>query len=990
MKRTLTFALLLFCSLISWADKQPNDTIEVRGEVVDNFTREVVDSVFMEVLMPDSTTVVDTLWNLRHNKMKGGWWGDWEVPGYNFKLARYGNYLLRCTKRGYKPSITTLNIPRKHYNKKVREWENDPILLKKSSSYDFDTEMGEVTVTATRIKMLQDGDTVVYNADAFELSEGSMLDELIRQLPGVELRDGGEIYVNGHKVDELMLNGKHFFKGDAKVALDNLPAYMVQNVKAYQRADEKAYLDKHHEEMKKKDPWVIDVNLKRQYNQGWIGNAEGGWGPHLGSNDAKENDKGVYIGRLFLTRFTDHSRLTIFANANNTSTHSHPGQEGSWSDWSSPTGEADVVSGGIEFHVDSKEKKTTFDTSLNAQHTKTRNETVTSSTTFLEGGDVFGRSRNNDEQTSTNVNWNAHLEIPKKNTYFDLTPSFGFTHNKSTSFGRSATFTADPIDHYRGESLDLLFQPLGSARLDSILTNRSLQNSLGTTTTYSPSINASLYTVAPWNGERIDFSVRASHNRTDSESFSHNDLRQGTERDFRNQYSLSPSRSTNINVSFSHGIYETKIGTIEMSYSYNYAYNNGHRSLYRLDKYADSWGADTHHEIGSLPSTTDSLNAVIDIRNSYHTLTRDHQHLTGLSMSKGGDWGFYYIAASIQHSRNHIEDTRDTHKTLTRRFNLPQVYGFAKIKDWDINFNYNQAAPQMSYLLDIRDDSNPLNISEGNAHLKNSSSEGFGLNYSHANMEKQRNWRSGLTIGLQQNSVANAMSYNRKTGVYKYRPENISGNWNANLNGSFDIPLDKQKLLTLKNMTNLIYNHNVDYASEMTDTQDDGQTAEVTQTSTKSTVHNYTANDQLELVYQKGNYRASLVSSADYTHATSTRANFMTINTVDFSYGATCALKLPWNFQLDMDLTMHSRRGYEDETMNDNNLVWNAALSKSVLKNKALTLKLIGHDILQQLSNVRRTVNAQGRTETWYNTQPAYCLFTLSYKLNVMPKKKQQ
>lgn len=89
--RQLFFSFFLLCAISAWADKQPNDTIQVRGEVVDNFTREVVDSVFMEVLMPDSATVVDTLWNLRHNKSSMGWWGDWEMPGYHFKLPQYGN-----------------------------------------------------------------------------------------------------------------------------------------------------------------------------------------------------------------------------------------------------------------------------------------------------------------------------------------------------------------------------------------------------------------------------------------------------------------------------------------------------------------------------------------------------------------------------------------------------------------------------------------------------------------------------------------------------------------------------------------------------------------------------------------------------------------------------------------------------------------------------------------------------------------------------------
>ena len=90
--------------------------------------------------------------------------------------------------------------------------------------------LGEVQVNATKVKFYMNEDTLVYNADAFELSEGSMLDALIEQLPGVELKDDGRIYVNGRFVESLLLNGKDFFKGDNLIMLENLPSYMVKNI----------------------------------------------------------------------------------------------------------------------------------------------------------------------------------------------------------------------------------------------------------------------------------------------------------------------------------------------------------------------------------------------------------------------------------------------------------------------------------------------------------------------------------------------------------------------------------------------------------------------------------------------------------------------------------------------------------------------------------------------------------------------------------------
>ena len=89
----------------------------------------------------------------------------------------------------------------------------DPIIMKRKPSNRV-RRLDEITVTASNIKMINRGDTVIYNAEAFQLSQGSMLDELIRNLPNVELRNGGQIFVNGQFVESLLLNGKDFFKGN--------------------------------------------------------------------------------------------------------------------------------------------------------------------------------------------------------------------------------------------------------------------------------------------------------------------------------------------------------------------------------------------------------------------------------------------------------------------------------------------------------------------------------------------------------------------------------------------------------------------------------------------------------------------------------------------------------------------------------------------------------------------------------------------------------
>lgn len=105
------------------------------------------------------------------------------------------------------------------------------------------TTLDGIVVKATKVKMVWKGDTLVYNADAFNLPKGSMLDDLIRQMPGVTMNDNGEIFVNGRKVDELLLGSKSFFRGKSEVLLRNLPYYTVKNIKVYDKQSEMSECD---------------------------------------------------------------------------------------------------------------------------------------------------------------------------------------------------------------------------------------------------------------------------------------------------------------------------------------------------------------------------------------------------------------------------------------------------------------------------------------------------------------------------------------------------------------------------------------------------------------------------------------------------------------------------------------------------------------------------------------------------------------------------
>lgn len=107
------------------------------------------------------------------------------------------------------------------------------------------------------------------------------------------------------------------------------------------------------------------------------------------------------------------------------------------------------------------------------------------------------------------------------------------------------------------------------------------------------------------------------------------------------------------------------------------------------------------------------------------------------------------------------------------------------------------------------------------------------------------------------------------------------------------------------------------------------------------------------------------------------------MDTWNFSYGANANFNFDFGLSISTDIRMNSRRGYSDRSMNTNELLWNAQIAQSFLKNNAATLSIQFYDILQKQSNVSRTLTATQRTDSWTNAINSYFMVHFIYKLNI-------
>ena len=408
--------------------------------------------------------------------------------------------------------------------------------------------------------------------------------------------------------------------------------------------------------------------------------------------------------------------------------------------------------------------------------------------------------------------------------------------------------------------------------------------------------------------------------------------------------------------------------TTEFSIGYGYEHQHHERnsSLYLLDTLSTS-------AIGVLPSVAE-YESRIDRRNSYSSTYDDGTHniIPAMEWTKQYEKGKLYFMARIffQPTRQQLDYERgDVDTTIVRnsvKWALPYWILNKTGKDYSFSsqlvLNVQSQTPDLMNMVNIIDDTDPLNIRLGNPNLHNQQT--YELKGLIRKSDRQRQTTKSLRLEYSRTASALAMgySYDAATGIRTYRADNVDGNWMTAATVGYETPLDKKRRLTLSTNTRAEYLNSVDLIGESTTGSNFSPV--------ESAVHTTYLGEDLRLSYKVGSSsNVGLKGNIAWYNTNSDHTDFNRINAFNFNYGAIATLQLPWHLQLATDLTMFSRRGYEGSSMNTDNLIWNARLSYTMLKGR-ITWMLDGFDLLGQLDNVTRVVNAQGRTETYTNVLP--------------------
>ena len=939
MKRSILSMLLMLVAIASLAQERL-----ISGKITDRDTKDPVEQVTIQLLKTDSTYVSGAISN--------------ERGLFHVNAPANGKYLLKITSVGYKPTVKRIQISEdKNLAMGNVVIGADAIMLK-----------GAV-VTAMAQKVSLKEDTFVYNSAAYRTPEGSVVEELVKRLPGAEVSDDGTIKINGKEVKKILVDGKEFMTGDTKTALKNLPTSIIDKIKAY---DEKSDLSKVTGIDDGEEQTVLDFGVKKGMNKGVISNIDLGVG-----------NKNRYNMRGMGGYFANNNRFMLFANANNTSDRGFGGGPGRGF-WGGANGLNASKMIGANYNYELKDKFK-FNTSLRWNHSDGDVWSSRSSENFMGTSSSFSNSLSQSYSRSNSWNGNIRLEwMPDSMTNILFRPSISWSSSDGLSGSQSASYNKDPYtittkDPLSEEGIEEMEK--AEAMVNSQLTN-------GITYSDNNNINGMLQINRKLGnkGRNITFRVDAKYTDKDSKSISLNNAKlylvqtaEGKDSTYQtNRYNLTPSKNYSYAGQLTYSEPLWKATFLQFSYKFTYSYSKSDRSTYDFSKYAMSGDQEYRGWDSYLNPFAGHLEDYKDDDQSRFSEYRNYNHDIQVMMRFIRQKYNLNFGVMVQPQQSkYIQDYQGVHVDTVRNVvnvspTLDFRYRFSKMSNLRINYRGTTSQPSISQLLDITDNSDPLNISMGNPGLKPSFTQNFRLFYNNFVQNHNKGIMTFVNFSTTNNSISNKVTYDETTGGRITRPENINGNWNAMGAFMFNCSIDSAGVWNINTGAHANYNNYVSYLS--LDKKSDSQ---------KNTTRSITWRQNLSFSYRNDWAEFSLDGTLTYNKAKNKLQPTSNLETWQFSYGPSMTLTAPWGTSLNSSLSISSRRGYNDSSMNTDEFVWNAQLSQGFLKGKPLTIMLQFYDILRQQSTFSRAISATSRTDTEYNAVNSYAMLHVVYRLNL-------
>lgn len=912
---------------------------EVRVTVLDSVSREPMSFASVYVIPAKDTTISNFTLTDAQGLAKLE-----EIP--------YGEYSFHIEMMGYVPVV------KKNYFRE-RIVEMGTILLRPDEKF---LKAAVVTDVGNPIVVKQD--TVEFNASSFRVGANAMLKDLISRMPGMEITDDGKVKFNGETIDKLTVGGRTFFFDDQSMALNNLPASVVDKVRVIDRESESARASGVQDGSREK---VLDVALKKEYEEGWFGNVGIKGGTTVSSSGEDEplrDDRGLlFDANALVSAYNKKDQLTLIGSAQNVSDNSslvfirYRGGEES-DPLSSGTGLSSAAQAGLNLNTSRiKDVESTLSASYRYTDTDTGSETYR--TTFQEDGDIFTSVSRSGKSFVNSFSSNLEMKKEKGKVWFHFRPSFRHDRTDRLTSGTSAT-NREGIRINSSENASRTFDVSRDADFSSDMTVREL-----------------------WGKKKRSLRLGLNGSYGDGEGNS-------TEESVLHIAGQTEGRSMR---------YDSGSG--------NYQFGG---SVMFTEPFGEKWTVSTTARL-DLSHRNSERNAFdASGRNEYYSSESDFRSLNqqyGLSAQYSfGQGSWFSFGAQMSGVLN---------ETFSKSFGISQTTG---VDEWDwfltptMRFQHMKGGdriflsasgytqrPSSSRMLPVLNITDPSSLVVGNVYLRPYSITYFSANWNRNDKKKFSNLMLYLFGQVSTKPITYARWYDSDGILYTVPVNARKPSLMSSLYASYTTPLDERKIWSLTLSGNMSYVATTSYQTQSVISGLDKDTFDYSAFMSRfwgdesgdrffsgesgfgeSNTAFVSPNLSFSVKYNRESL--SMVVGANSTgnisrYSLNPDFNRNTLDT-RLTYYVTYTAKK--GFELSSDISYVFYRGYP-VGYGQSEWQWNASVSKNV---GAFNLSLTVHDILDQTRNLTHAVSANYIEDSYRLVMGRYILFGIKWNFGKM------
>ena len=775
-------------------------------------------------------------------------------------------------------------------------------------------------------------DTLEFNVSSFKTKRDANVEDLLKQLPGVEIDEAGKITVNGKEVNKILVNGKPFFGDDPTITTRNLTKELIDKV---QITDTKTKAQAFTGEVGDDENKTINLTIKEDKNKGVFGRVAAG----IGTDERYE-----FAGMVNI--FDNDQRISALAGGNNTNSAGFSfgeiyrmfGSGGNFVTGGRGFGGGQGITTSNNYGVNyADELSDTFDISADYFYSgsNVENESSTERENILPDSRYFTSSNSNSYRESNSHRANLEFEIEIDSTLrIDIEPSFNASRTQRDFADNEET--RDDQNFITNQSTSASF----------VETNgKDFSNELDITKTFGS------------KGAFLRLSLDNDYNNTETDDFlmsEANIFGDNPEDIIRDQFTDGDRTTKRFATSLNHRLpIKGKEWYMDIRYSFNNNKQENEISTYDYDD-----------------NTQDYTNFNSILSSDFEYINRTNTPSVRISHRK--DKVFTYFEARYVFRNLENQDFLRPNLSLARDFEAVEIrssyrYRFSRKSSLRFGYNLSNNSPNLSQLQPFADVSNPLNTVIGNPNLEPTNNHRLYANYHAFDFQKGTGFFGNISANFRNNDiVTNSIVDENFVRTTTYA--NVNGGYNANARASYSKSIKIDTIRTIKyriafntNLSkNINFNNGEQYASKIN-----------------------AISPTLELTFDWKDIMQLIPSyNISFTRRKFDLDRFEDEDFVEHNIGirttTTIPKKLEWRNDIRYNYNPNIAPGFQKSSW-----FWNTTLAYSILKDQgAISLK--AYDLLNQNTNARRIATANYIQDSQSTVLNRYFMLSFSWKFNSM------